>query len=332
MSYFHLNIHERTVMSQLHTSGVSIRAIAEAIGRSPSTVSRELKRNSYRTGRDYQITRYIPSTAQRYYEQRKTRCGRKRIDDREVLSHIKKRIEEHWSPEQIRGRGNGDMKLPSVSTIYRMIRKGRLGEITMEKLRRKGCFKRPCEARGKFNDGGRTIKKRDRSVYKRKELGHWEGDTVVSGKDDRTSKSKVCFVTLAERKSRLYLAIKVPDRSAHSVTPAIIRALEEYPSDLVKTITFDRGKEFSGYREIEEALNCKTYFCDPYCSWQKGTNENTNGLLREFYPKGMDLSEVSEEDLEKKTDLLNSRPRKCLNYQTPSEVFNSTHKKPLRLN
>ena len=326
MSYYHLNIHERTVISQLRSSGVSVRAIAKAIGRSPSTVSRELKRNSFRSGMNHQISRYIPSTAQRYYEQRKTRCGRKRIDDREVLSHIKKRIEEHWSPEQIRGRGNETLDIPSVSTIYRMIHEKRLGHITMEKLRRKGRFKRPCEARGKFNDGGRTIKKRDRSVYKRKELGHWEGDTVVSGKDDRTSKSKVCFVTLAERKSRLYLAIKVPDRSAHSVTPAIIRALKEYPSDLVKTITFDRGKEFSGYKEIEEALNCKTYFCDPYCSWQKGTNENSNGLLREFYPKGMDLSEVTDSDLQEKIGLLNNRPRKCLNYQTPSEVFNSTHK------
>jgi IS30 family transposase len=325
MGYYHLNIHERTVICQLHSSGVSIRGIAKAIGRNPSTVSRELARNSYRTGRDYQIKRYIPSTAQRSYEQRKARCGRKTICDSEVLSHIKKRIEEHWSPEQIKGRGNNTLDIPSVSTIYRMIHEGRLGHITMEKLRRKDCFKRPAETRGKFNDGGRTIKKRDRSVYKRKELGHWEGDTVVSGKDDHTPKSKVCFVTLAERKSRFYLAIKVSDRAAASVTPAIINALKDYPHDLVKTITFDRGKEFSGYEEIETALNCKTYFCDPYCSWQKGTNENTNGLLREFYPKGMDLSEVTDRDLQEKIGLLNSRPRKCLNYQTPLEVFDSTH-------
>lgn len=327
MSYYHLNIHERTVISQLHSSGVSVRAIAGAIGRSPSTVSRELSRNSYRSGMNYQISRYIPSTAQRSYEQRKARCGRKRISDGEVLSHIKKRIEEHWSPEQIRGRGCDTLDIPSVSTIYRMIHERRLGGITMEKLRRKGRFKRPAETRGKFNDGGRTIKNRDRSVYRRKELGHWEGDTVVSGKDDRTLKSKVCFVTLAERKSRLYLAVRVPDRSASSVTPAIIRVLRKFPSELVKTITFDRGKEFSGYEEIEAALNCRTYFCDPYCSWQKGTNENTNGLLREFYPKGMDLSEVTDRDLQEKISLLNSRPRKCLDYQTPFEVFNTTHTK-----
>lgn len=325
MDYYHLNIHERTVICQLRASGLSVRAIAETIERSPSTVSRELRRNSYQTGRNYRALRYIPSTAQKIYEQRRTLCGRKKIRDDKVLSHIKKRIEEHWSPEQIRGRGCETLDIPSVSTIYRMIHEGRLGEITMEKLRRKGCFKRPAESRGKFNDGGRTIKKRDRSVYKRKEIGHWEADTVVSGKNDRTPKSKACFVTLAERKSRLYLAVRVPDRSASSVTPAVINALKDYPHDLVKTITFDRGKEFSGYEEIEAALDCKTYFCDPYCSWQKGTNENSNGLLREFYPKGMDLSKVSEEDLKVKIDLLNSRPRKCLGYQTPSEVFNSTH-------
>lgn len=325
MGYYHLNIHERTVICQLRSSGLSVRAIAAAIGRSPSTVSRELRRNSYRSGMNYQIARYIPSTAQRSYERRRTRCGRKRISDSAALSYVKKRIEEHWSPEQIRGRGSETLDIPSVSTIYRMIHERRLGVITMEKLRRKGRFRRPAESRGKFNDGGREIKKRDRSVYKRKEIGHWEGDTVVSGKNDRTPKSKACFVTLAERRSRLYLAVRVPDRTASSVTPAVINALKDYPHDLVKTITFDRGKEFSGYEEIEAALNCRTYFCDPYCSWQKGTNENLNGLLREFYPKGMDLSEVSEEDLKEKTDLLNSRPRKCLGYQTPSEVFNSTH-------
>ena len=326
MGYYHLNIDERTVIWQLHTSGVSIRGIAKAIGRNPSTVSRELARNSCRSGRNYQITRYIPSTAQRSYEQRKSHCGRKRECESEVLSYVKRKIEEHWSPEQIKGRGSDTLEIPSVTTIYRMIHEGRLGHITMEKLRRKGHFKRPAETRGKFNDGGRTIKKRDKSVHKRKELGHWEGDTVVSGKDDRILRSKVCFVTLAERKARFYLAIKVPDRTAASVTPAIINTLKDYPDDLIKTITFDRGKEFSGYEEIETALNCKTYFCDPYCSWQKGTNENTNGLLREFYPKGMDLSEVAEEDLAEKIELLNNRPRKCLGYQTPSEVFIATHK------
>ena len=125
MGYYHLNIYERTVINQLHTSGMSVRAIAKAIGRAPSTISRELNRNSYRTGRNYQISRYNPSTAQKSYEQRKALCGRKRICDSDVLSYVKKKIEEHWSPEQIHGRSDS-MHIPSVSTIYRMIHGRRL--------------------------------------------------------------------------------------------------------------------------------------------------------------------------------------------------------------
>ena len=128
-----------------------------------------------------------------------------------------------------------------------------------------------------------------------------------------------CYISGAEIQT--VLAILVPDKSAASVTPAIINALKDFPEDLVKTITFDRGKEFAGYQKIEEQLHCDTYFCDPYCAWQKGTNENTNGLLREFYPKGMDLSEVDSEELQHNLELMNNRPRKCLQYKTPNEVM-----------
>ena len=195
----------------------------------------------------------------------------------------------------------------------------------IERLRRKDKFKRPAEKRGQFNDGGRMIHKRPKEIYKREKLGHWEGNTVESGRFDRKRKSTFCFVTLAERKSRMYIAVLVPDKSSASVTPAIINALKNFPDDLVKTITSDRGKEFAGYKEIEETLHCNTYFCDPYCAWQKGTNENTNGLLREFYPKGMDLSEVNKEELQHILDLMNNRPRKCLDYKTPNEVMNNDH-------
>lgn len=322
MNYNHLNINERIVIAQLKKSGVPTREIARQLHRSPSTISRELKRNSFKTGINYAVTLYNPANAQNKYEGRKKNCGRKPISDTKVLSYVKERIESHWSPEQIYNRLTNNIWVPSTSTIYRMIHQKRLGKITMEKLRRKGKFKRPAETRGKFNDGGRTIKKRPKEVYKREEIGHWEGDTVESGRNDHTKKSKYCFMTLIERKSRKYLAILVPDRTAANVTPAIINALREYPNELVKTITFDRGKEFSGYKQIEEALNCHTYFCDPYCAWQKGSNENSNGLLREFYPKGMDLSEVDEEELRRNLDLLNDRPRKCLKYKTPNEVIN----------
>lgn len=189
----------------------------------------------------------------------------------------------------------------------------------MKNLRRKGKFRRPAEKRGKFNDKGRTIKKRPNEIYKKQEIGHWEADTVESGRFDHKRKSGYCFVTLAERKSRYYIAILVENRKSKNVTPAIINALKDFPKELVKTITFDRGKEFSEFEKIEKELGCKTYFCDPYCAWQKGTNENSNGLLREFYPKGMDLSEVNIDDLNYNLGLMNSRPRKCIKYKTPKE-------------
>lgn len=153
--------------------------------------------------------------------------------------------------------------------------------------------------KGKFNIG-RTIKKRPKEVYKRNTYGHGEADTVVSGRKNGKALSSYCFVTLVERKSRFYIAKHIPDRKDITVTNAIIEMLSKYPTELVKTITCDRGKEFTGWKGIEETLKCKVYFADPYCAWQKGTNENSNGLLREYYPKGMDLSKTNNYELKEK--------------------------------
>ena len=183
-------------------------------------------------------------------------------------------------------------------------------------LRRKGKSHGKKETRGKFNLG-KSIRKRDRSVYKREEFGHWEADTVVSGR----GKSKACFATLAERKTRFYIAIKMPNKTAESMTKAIVSALSVFPSEAVKTITCDRGTEFANWQTVEKELNCSVYFADPYCAWQKGTNENSNGLLREFYPKHMDLSKTNEKEVQRVIELLNNRPRKCINYKTPKELF-----------
>lgn len=321
MNYSHLNIYERIVISQLYASGVSIREISRQLQRSPSTISREIKKNSDQTGKRSKTRGYDPVSAQKKYEERRENCGRKILDHSKILDYVKSRIEDHWSPEQISNRKTASLKIPSTSTIYRMLHQKRLGRVSMKDLRRKGRFKNPAETRGKFNDKGRMIKKRPKEIYKRKELGHWEGDTVESGRIGSIRKSKYCFVTLAERKSRFYIAVLVPDRTEASVTPAIVEALKRFPDELVKTITFDRGKEFSGFEEIEKELNCRTYFCDPYCAWQKGTNENTNGLLREFYPKGMDLSKVDKDELNHILELMNDRPRKCLGFKTPKEIL-----------
>lgn len=229
---------------------------------------------------------------------------------------------EHWSPEQIPHHECG-YKMPPTSTIYRMNQRDHLKRVKMENLRRKVTFKRPSETRGKFNTSP-SIKKRPKSVYNRKAIGHWEADTVESGRINHQRKSSCCFLTLAERKSRYYIAILVPDRKTEHVTPAIINALKEFDSDLVKSITFDREKEFSEYEEIARELKCDVHFCDPYFAWQKGLNENTTGLLKEFYPKGMNhLSEVDKNELEYSLALLNNRSRKCINYSTPLEVLRS---------
>ena len=288
MSHNHLNIDERCCIYNFLNSGLSIREIAKALQRSPSTISREIKKNSHRMSKIY-----YPEAAERKYHIRRKECHKHKINDNNVIEYIEEKIHLRWSPEQISHRicDNENLNIPSTATIYRMIHDKRIPKVEMIQLRRKGHFKRPAETRGKFNvSSSRSIKKRPKDIYKRLELGHWEGDTVESSRNDHTRKSSVCFVTLAERKSRFYIAIKVPSRKECYVTPAIIEALKQFPSELVKTITFDRGKEFAGYEKIEQELHCNTYFCDPYCAWQKGTNENTNGLLREFYPKGMDLS------------------------------------------
>lgn len=172
------------------------------------------------------------------------------------------------------------------------------------------------ESRGKFNLG-KSIRKRAKSVYSRKEAGHWEADTVVSGQ----GKSKTCFATLAERKTRFYIAVKIPDRKADTMATAIIKTLSAFPKELVKTITCDRGSEFANWQTIEKELNCDVYFADPYCAWQKGTNENSNGLLREFYPKGRNLSRVSPKTLLRNLALINARPRKVLNFHSAQDLW-----------
>lgn len=319
MNYSHLTIEERTCIYQLWLSSVSIRQIAKAVKRSPSTISRELKRNN--CGYRY---KYLPHIAEKKYQKRRKRCHRKVKITPKVKEYIESKLNIQWSPEQIALRKQGQVEgCPSFSTIYRWIHQKYLIQGDITKLRRKGKFKRPQETRGRFNIG-KTIRKRPKEVYKRSSLGHWEADTVESGRVDHKWKSRYCFVTLAERKSRLYLVKLLPDRTSETVTAAIIELLSQFPSHLIKTITCDRGKEFAQYKDIEDALMCEMYFTDPYCAWQKGTNENSNGLLREYYPKGMDLSLTNDEEVSEVLNRLQNRPRKCINFKTPLEVINES--------
>lgn len=315
MSYNHLTIEERTVIYSLRNEGRSLRYIGEAVGRSASTICRELKRNF--CGYRY---KYLPVNAQKKYQKRRVNCHRQIDIDVETKQYIEDKISQTWSPEQISNRTTDEITTPAFSTIYRWIHRGLIVKGDMTKLRRKGKFKRPQETRGRFNIGKR-IKMRPKEVYKRATYGHWEADTVESGRINHQRKSKYCFVTLAERKSRQYIAKLIPNRTEPVVTAAIIELLSSYPSELVKTITCDRGKEFAGYENLEKELKCDVYFADPYCAWQRGTNENSNGLLREFYPKGMDLSKTSNNELDRCLSLMNNRPRKCIKFKTPNEVI-----------
>ena len=293
MNYHHLTIEERSCIRKYYVDGLSYREIARLIGRNVSTVSREIRRNCTHM---YDIPTYYPHTAQKKYLLRRSYCHRGMFWDHEVIEYINEKLRATWSPEQI-ACTPCELKMPSWRTIYRWIYEKYL-------------------VNGKYSKG-KSIRKRDKSVYSRKEAGHWEADTVVSGQ----GKSRACFATLAERKTRFYIAMKMSDRRAETMENAIVSVLSAFPPQLVKTITCDRGAEFANWRRIEERLHCDVYFAAPYCAWQKGTNENLNGLLREFYPKGRNLSRVAPATLKRNLALLNARPRKVLNFHSPQELW-----------
>lgn len=314
MSYHHFTISERITIQSYLKVEFSITKIARLMGVNKSSISREIRRNS--DGSNYESIK-----AHSYYQERKKHCHKPIKLTSAIKQHIEERIlERTWSPEQIVGRKEDKpLDFPSVSTIYNWIHKGYIVEGGIDCLRRKGKLTRTiAEKKRCKTDIGKTIRKRPKIVYKRQRIGDWEGDTV-HGKHG----TKPCFVTLLERKSRYYLADFIPNRKSDVVKDSIIGLLSGLPAKYVKTITFDRGKEFSKWRDIEKELKCRTYFADPFCAWQKGSNENTNGLLREFFPKGIDLSRTTPAEVQHALNLLNNRPRKCLDYKTPAEVFYS---------
>lgn len=227
---------------------------------------------------------------------------------------IEDRLTATWSPEQIANTITSGQV--SFKTIYNWLYQGKLHQGNVNKLRHKGKRHKPAEKRGKFKIG-MSISHRPSEVKDRETFGHWELDTMVSSR----GKSKGCFATFVERKSRLYTALKIPDRTAKSMQEAISLLYNTLPTGVFKTGTTDRGKEFACFDAINAQLGLPLYFADPYSSWQRGSNENSNGLLREFYPKKTDLTLVNQTELTKTLFLINSRPRKCLDWKTPLQVF-----------
>lgn len=322
--YHHFSIEERERILLFLKEGKSIREVAVRLNRAASSISREIKRNTKsKSG-------YSAVAAHKKYIQRRKRCGRSRLlENHDRLKLVKKLfLEQQWSPEQIEKR----MKLEnhplsiSYATIYRGIYAGMFDERKLSrgnrgairKLRHRGKTrhtKNHQEKRGKIVISNR-ISDRPKEADDRNVIGHWEADTVA-GKT-----GSACLVTIADRNSRYLLAGKVVKKNAALVADKMIELLLMLPKTKRRSITPDRGTEFAKHSAVTQALdNIQFYFPDPHSPWQRGTNENTNGLIREYLPKSFDMADCSDEEISSFVTKLNLRPRKCLGWKSPFEVF-----------
>jgi transposase, IS30 family len=310
-----LTFLERERVSQMHDAGASKAEIATELGRARSTIGREIARNSA-------VGEYSAVTAQALAQQRRReRPLTRKMDQPGVSKFVRNRLVCSWSPDQIAGRSKSDFaddrRLQiSHQTIYTWIQSQPAADCRHFAgfLRRAGS-RRPREDRRGRIPNQVSIEGRPKVVDQRRRYGDWEGDTVVGARQSGA------VVTLVERKSGYLLTAKSCDRKARRVARKIESRMEKLPPQLRRTVTFDNGKEFAEHDHLAERLDLAVYFAKPYCSWQRGTNEHTNGLLRQFLPKGTDLHSVSWQELKHYTNLINDRPRKRLGYRTPAEVF-----------
>lgn len=312
MKYAHLNATERELIAKKLRVGESMRAIAKALERSPSSISREIRRNSL-------ADRYAPQTARLAAEKRARNSRNAKTISAEILAYVFEKLKKKHSPEQICGVLKKQLNVTlSFSTIYRHIHADKSnGGKAYRDLR--GAKKRRKKYGVALNGRGKIphrvdISKRPKSVETRDELGDWEGDTVVG------AHHLGAVVTLVERKTGYAVIAKVAERTANSVTEACIKALTDLKL-AVKSITFDNGKEFSQHQKISQALDTKIYFSKPHSPWQRGCNENFNGLLRQYLPKKMPFAAVTQDQLNEIINEINARPRKRLGYRSPAELF-----------
>ena len=312
--YRHFTIDERESLLVYLSQGKKNCEIARLMNRSPSTISREIRRNVESR------TRYSALQAQKAYEQRRKHCVRKyKLAEPSCAEKVSELLANAWSPEQISNRLKYETNVIQISTctIYRGLEHGLLNGELRKKLRIKGRRRHGGRKKSKCGhlDIEYTIHDRPKSVEGRQIIGHWESDTV------RGAKWTGCIATHVERTSRYAVLCKIPDRTADAFTQATVTAFLTIPKRKRRSFTTDHGKEFANHREILQLLNCKVYFADPHAPWQRGTNENFNGLLRQFFPKRTSFAEVTQEDVEAIAKMLNRRPRKCLGWKTPEEVF-----------
>ena len=317
--YTHLTTEERACLSEYRREGKNGTEIARLLGRTPSTISREMKRNRNKNvGRNG--TDYDPIVATNRYKNRRRNCIRRSrlLPGSPLFLYTSEKLKRTWSPEEIVliwKREHPGEKL-STSTIYRAVKREAIpGIAARTHLRRKG--KKKYGGRKKFNTikPEHTIHDRPEIVEKRERVGDWEGDTIAGGV------GKGYLITLVDRSMRYLVAAKVSTLNAAVVSDAVILALRS--SGLpVMTITFDNGSEFACYKKIEEAFQATVYFDDPHSPWQRGCDESYNDRLRFFFPKGSDLRDVSDEVISQAVSLINERPRKCLDLRSPSSLAN----------
>jgi len=311
--YTHLTIEERESTRSLLEQGFSFRAIALKLKRSPSTISREWHRNRYANGS------YAAHHAEKLYLKRLLHCGKTpKLADLTIRQYVLERIEWRWTPEQIAERAKLEQQPFSLSfvTIYRAIDSGVLPKRIRKIMRfkRKNKKRKDTDKRGKIQD---TVSIHDRpaAVESRLEPGNWESDTVLG------KRQTGCFGTHVERATGMLIAFYLKDRKDDVFTQATVKAFENLPPAFKKSFTVDNGKEFSQHQKLTAETGMNVYFCDPYSPWQRGTNENTNGLLRQFYPKGTSLTHVTDEQLLHTIYLINNRPRKRFGFKTPVEMW-----------
>ncbi len=309
-SYTQLAREQRYQISALKKAGHSQTVIAELLGVHKSTISRELKRNHGQRG-------YRPKQAHELSQQRQQDKPRSRISA-DTWTTVERLLRLQWSPEQISGWLKRTSRCAiSHEWIYLHIYSDKAAggdlhiHLRCQKKRRKRYGAK--SVRGQLVDR-QSIDDRPALVESRSRIGDWEVDTII-GKGHQQA-----IVSLTERKARLALLAKVEQKTADLVTKAIVRLLEPHATK-VHTLTSDNGKEFAKHQEIAEKLSAAFYFAHPYSSWERGTNENMNGLVRQYFPKNCELKTVTDKEIQLVMHRLNNRPRKCLGYLTPNEVF-----------
>lgn len=316
-----LTLAEREEISRAVVAGHSIRSIATSLGRAPSTISREIERNG---GQGC----YRASQAEQAAWDRARRPKTCKLAENRMLAHIvADKLQVQWSPEQIAGwlrrtyPGDGNYQV-SHETIYRSLfiqARGALKKELLEHLRRTRVMRRSRHHTQKTDHHGRitdtvSISERPATVEDRALPGHWEGDLLFGSQNSQ-------IATLVERHTRYVMLVKVAGKDTETVINALIKNARKLPQELYRSLTWDRGKEMADHKRFTLATAIKVYFCDPQNPWQRGTNENTNGLLRQYFPKGTDISAYSQAKLNAVARKLNDRPRKTLNYETPAERY-----------